>query len=249
MPAMRNVHKCDGPASSSECDGSSSSFASSLNNNLFASLHPSSRIHPSRDSTSSATSTESNSQKERKNNKRMRPKITSLDRSERDQQQGKERVPRPRNAFIIFRSWYIGKVKAGVVMDGGKSDTEDDATVEKMTIAGSAHPSHSVNHQNELSKRAAKAWNGMNHEERRPYVEEAKREKEWHRLMYPDYVYAPGGVGVKTGGKGKEGTRQHARKEKSSKLAESNQAQLPNSGCHSCCSCYRPRQNSRPAAR
>ncbi len=165
MPAMRNVHKCDGPASSSECDGSSSSFASSLNNNLFASLHPSSRIHPSRDSTSSATSTESNSQKERKNNKRMRPKITSLDRSERDQQQGKERVPRPRNAFIIFRSWYIGKVKAGVVMDGGKSDTEDDATVEKMTIAGSAHPSHSVNHQNELSKRAAKAWNGMNQTE------------------------------------------------------------------------------------
>ena len=159
----------------------------------------------------------------------MRPKPSSLDRPEKAvaQQQGKERVPRPRNAFIIFRSWYIGKVKAGVDMDAGKSDTEDDATIEKVTTttASLTRPSHSISHQNELSKRAAKAWNGMNHEERKPYLEEANREKEWHKLMYPDYVYAPGGVGVKVGGKGKEGAPQHARRDTSSKHAEKNQAQ------------------------
>lgn len=43
--------------------------------------------------------------------------------------------------------------------------------------------------QNELSKIAAKVWNNMDPDERKPYSEEARKEKEWHKTMYPDYVY------------------------------------------------------------
>jgi len=94
-------------------------------------------------------------------------------------------------------------------MDAGMIVTDDDATIEKMMTtmtAGLTRPSHSINHHNELRKRAAKVRNGMNHEARKPYVEEVKRENGWHSLMHPDHVYAPG-AGVKVGGKGKKGRR------------------------------------------
>jgi len=74
-----------------------------------------------------------------------------------------------------------------------KMTTMTTTTMTTTTTAGLTRPSHSINHQNELRKRAAKARNGMNHKERKPYVEEAKWENEWHRLMHPDHVYAPGG--------------------------------------------------------
>ena len=50
-------------------------------------------------------------------------------------------------------------------------------------------PSSSEYQQNELSKITAKVWNKMHADERNPFVEEAKNEKEWYEKMYPDCDY------------------------------------------------------------
>ncbi|KAH9478339.1 Transcription factor Sox-10 [Psilocybe cubensis] len=79
-------------------------------------------------------------------------------------------IPRPRNAFIFFRSAYISRNAA-----------------------------NGEGQQNELSKHAAKVWNKMSDEDRRPYCELAAIEKQEHYLKHPDYVYSPG----RSSGKGK----------------------------------------------
>ncbi|KAH9483044.1 Transcription factor sem-2 [Psilocybe cubensis] len=71
-------------------------------------------------------------------------------------------IPRPRNAFIFFRSWYI-------------NNNRDSKDVQ----------------QNELSKQAGKAWNSMSEEAKRPFMQLAAAEKEHHYNTYPDYVYSP----------------------------------------------------------
>lgn len=71
-------------------------------------------------------------------------------------------IPRPRNAFIIFRSFYI---------DDASSDSDQ---------------------QNELSKQAGKVWNRMTEAEKKPFVSQAIAEKKKHQAMYPNYTYSPG---------------------------------------------------------
>lgn len=72
-------------------------------------------------------------------------------------------IPRPRNAFIIFRSFYVYDRKS----------------------AGEGQ-------QNELSKQAGKVWNRMTEKERSPFVERAATEKRQHQAKYPNYTYCPG---------------------------------------------------------
>ncbi|KAJ2925257.1 hypothetical protein H1R20_g11827, partial [Candolleomyces eurysporus] len=79
------------------------------------------------------------------------------------------RIPRPRNAFIIFRSYYNLQHAPLPSADGTKTN------------------------QNEVSKQAAKEWKSMTPEQQKPFQEQAKREKEEHHLLYPDYRYAPNG--------------------------------------------------------
>lgn len=104
----------------------------------------------------------------------------------------RNRIPRPRNAFMVFRSYYIKFLKAKVKDDGlsiadGKEPTSDTKKVKSL-----------ISSQNELSKIAARQWNDMGADERKPFVEEATKEKEMHKTMYPDYVYhAPSAVGQK----------------------------------------------------
>ncbi|PPQ77987.1 hypothetical protein CVT25_015453 [Psilocybe cyanescens] len=79
-------------------------------------------------------------------------------------------IPRPRNAFIFFRSAYISSAIAS-----GEGQ------------------------QNELSKHAGKVWNKMSPEERRPFCELAAIEKEEHYAKHPGYVYSPGRTGAAKG--------------------------------------------------
>jgi len=74
------------------------------------------------------------------------------------------RIPRPRNAFIIFRSQFALNYKAR-----------------------EAHP-----HQNLISRSAAEAWNKLSEEEKHPYKLQADEEKREHRRKYPNYTYMPG---------------------------------------------------------
>ncbi|PPQ81989.1 hypothetical protein CVT25_014640 [Psilocybe cyanescens] len=78
-------------------------------------------------------------------------------------------IPRPRNAFIFFRSAYI---------NSGSATGEGQ--------------------QNELSRHAGKVWNKMTEEEKRPFCEFAAIEKEEHQAKHPGYVYSPGRSGGKS---------------------------------------------------
>ncbi|KAJ7264113.1 high mobility group box domain-containing protein, partial [Mycena haematopus] len=75
-------------------------------------------------------------------------------------------IPRPRNAFIIFRSAYVQSQKADA------------------SIRGSLH-------QTAVSCLVADVWRGMSDEERKPYFLLAQQEKTSHKLKYPDYQYLP----------------------------------------------------------
>ncbi|KAJ3512608.1 hypothetical protein NLJ89_g3421 [Agrocybe chaxingu] len=92
-------------------------------------------------------------------------------------------IPRPRNAFIIFRSSFIA------------SRHRDAAPCES---------------QNEMSKQAAVVWNGMSAKERKPFQDRALLEKAEHLIKYPGYSYAPGGASAKgkNAGKNKSKSKQ-----------------------------------------
>ncbi|CAO1631860.1 unnamed protein product [Parajaminaea phylloscopi] len=74
-------------------------------------------------------------------------------------------IPRPRNAFILFRSH---AVRTGLV----PKDMERD-------------------HRN-ISRIVSLMWNSLSESDRETWQQEAQKEKEQHALLYPDYKYRPG---------------------------------------------------------
>ena len=82
-----------------------------------------------------------------------------------------EHIPRPRNAFIIFRSHFALNYKAG-----------------------KSHP-----HQNVVSCDAAEAWNKLSEEGKLPFKLQADEEKRAHRRKYPNYTYVPGTKATRRG--------------------------------------------------
>jgi len=73
-------------------------------------------------------------------------------------------IPRPRNAFILFRCDFVAQKK----------------------IPASVEP----NHRN-ISRIVGRIWKAMSDEDRRPWIEAATRERERHKRLYPQYRYAP----------------------------------------------------------
>ena len=73
-------------------------------------------------------------------------------------------IPRPRNAFILFRCDFVAQKK----------------------IPASVEPDH-----RNISRIVGRIWKAMSDEARRPWIEEAKRERENHKRLYPQYRYAP----------------------------------------------------------
>jgi hypothetical protein len=73
-------------------------------------------------------------------------------------------IPRPPNAFILFRSdlWAKKRVNSNVERD-----------------------------HRQISRIAAGVWNGLSEEQRRPFRERAKAEKERHAQNWPNYKYSP----------------------------------------------------------
>ncbi|CAE6446331.1 unnamed protein product [Rhizoctonia solani] len=72
-------------------------------------------------------------------------------------------IPRPRNAFILYRSWYVRQ--------GFLSDVEND--------------------HREISRIVGKIWKQMSPEEQAPWRAMAEEEKAEHARMYPNYKYSP----------------------------------------------------------
>ncbi len=80
-------------------------------------------------------------------------------------------IPRPRNAFILFRCHFVAQKK----------------------IPASVEPDH-----RNISRIVGRIWKAMSDEDRRPWVEEAKRERETHKRLYPQYRYSPSSTATST---------------------------------------------------
>ncbi|OBZ75511.1 hypothetical protein A0H81_04882 [Grifola frondosa] len=77
-------------------------------------------------------------------------------------------VPRPPNAFILFRARYSQK-HARTTGEPGRAHANEKS----------------------LSKRAAEAWKKLSPEEKEPYKTEAERERQEHARRHPNYRYKP----------------------------------------------------------
>ncbi|KAJ7183654.1 high mobility group box domain-containing protein, partial [Mycena filopes] len=78
-------------------------------------------------------------------------------------------IPRPPNAFMIFRSQFIQDERE-VLRLQGRSDTS---------------------RMQDISRAAGQQWRAMNGEARRPFFEQADEAKRMHGLRHPDYVFRP----------------------------------------------------------
>ncbi|KAJ7577464.1 hypothetical protein C8J56DRAFT_719272, partial [Mycena floridula] len=83
-------------------------------------------------------------------------------------------IPRPRNAFMVFRCEYAKSHSRGAL-----------GLARAKRRVGVPSPGES------LSKRAADAWRSLSDEAKIPYLIRADNEKEEHSLMYPDYRFKP----------------------------------------------------------
>ncbi|KAJ3994222.1 hypothetical protein F5050DRAFT_1809804 [Lentinula boryana] len=86
-------------------------------------------------------------------------------RTSQIKRKGNDHVPRPANAFIVFRSHWWSENKAC--------------------------PSVETDHR-EVSRIVAHHWNMLSEEERLPFRQEAEARKRQHAVQFPDYKYAPG---------------------------------------------------------
>ena len=85
-------------------------------------------------------------------------------------------IPRPKNAFIIFRTMY----------------SKWNSMLPRAQDPGNPHIQLAITDHRTLSKAAGDAWRRMTEEEKAPYKELADADKAQHKLNYPDYKYSPG---------------------------------------------------------
>jgi HMG (high mobility group) box len=93
-----------------------------------------------------------------------KPALSPSAKKSHSRKQPEGHIPRPRNAFILFRSDFVAQKK----------------------IPASVEPDH-----RNISRIVGRIWKAMSDEGRQPWIEEAKRERERHKRLYPQYRYAP----------------------------------------------------------
>lgn len=81
-----------------------------------------------------------------------------------DSPQGNDKIPRPPNAWILFRK-------------------------EKSKQLHEANPSMSVG---QVSAEASRQWHALSDEDRAFYKQMAEEAKQQHKIQYPEYRYKPG---------------------------------------------------------
>lgn len=92
------------------------------------------------------------------------PAPESLAKKSHSRKQPDGHIPRPRNAFILFRCDFVAQKK----------------------IPASVEPDH-----RNISRIVGRIWKAMSDDDRRPWIEEAQREREKHKRLYPQYRYSP----------------------------------------------------------
>ncbi|KAG2748302.1 hypothetical protein P692DRAFT_20874598 [Suillus brevipes Sb2] len=102
------------------------------------------------------------------------PMAPSSDRrAQRNRSRDPSWIPRPRNAFIIFRCEYSRKHSQAA------QEGEEDSEPSNPTTAKT------------LSKRAAEAWKQLSASEKDAYKVLADKEREEHARLYPNYRFRP----------------------------------------------------------
>lgn len=93
-----------------------------------------------------------------------------------------KKVPRPRNAFILFRQHYhkiIFKEQSEILLNSKENSVESDTTVDSFKLNST------------VSKAIGMKWKNLSPEERSHWTDLAEKEKIEHSLKYPDYKYVP----------------------------------------------------------
>lgn len=85
-------------------------------------------------------------------------------------------IPRPKNAFIIFRTMY----------------SKWNSMLPRAQDPENPHAQLAITDHRALSKAAGDAWRRMTEEQKAPYKELADADKAQHKINYPDYKYSPG---------------------------------------------------------
>ncbi|KAJ6493190.1 hypothetical protein C8R45DRAFT_184313 [Mycena sanguinolenta] len=115
-------------------------------------------------------------------------------------------VPRPRNAFICFRSIFVARHKektrtgaeSSSSTSGSASTSDLDLALDRLVgLSASTSTSSSTRNVNQttLSSDAGRTWNALSAADRAPLDRMALREKQKHARAYPWYRYAPNGGG------------------------------------------------------
>ncbi|KAL3235133.1 hypothetical protein RNJ44_02921 [Nakaseomyces bracarensis] len=84
-------------------------------------------------------------------------------------------IPRPRNAFILFRQHMHRQLFPKLTKD--KQNCSDNTSSFKTN--------------SECSREIGQKWRNLDPEEKKYWNELARKEKEWHRMKYPNYKYTP----------------------------------------------------------
>ncbi|ESK86587.1 regulator of filamentous growth and virulence rfg1p [Moniliophthora roreri MCA 2997] len=84
-----------------------------------------------------------------------------------------ERIPRPRNAFILYRNDYVHGCPQALAFKKPEHEVAD-----RRLQAG-------------LSMEVSAVWNSMSDEDKQPWFTRQEQEKKNHTTRYPDYVYRP----------------------------------------------------------
>lgn len=92
-------------------------------------------------------------------------------------------IPRPRNAFILYRC---------------------------HAVANQLVPSNLESDQGNLSRIISHLWNNLSDSERQVWQEAARREKEEHQRLYPEYKYKPTAKPIKAKGVAPDGSNSKA---------------------------------------
>ena len=163
---LTNPGACDWSAHSLKMEAASSEQCLSVDTHIIP-THSSGTPSPSSSSRRSSVSVDA------ADNTSPYYRVPRGSSSSRSSRRDPNKIPRPRNAFIIFRCDYC----QNYALESKGSNRSP--TPEKT-----------------LSKRAGALWRTMSEEARRPYQEMAEQERITHALTYPNYKYRPNRRGL-----------------------------------------------------